>query len=184
MALDNILITRLPQRITIKEGNTIIDNGNTYFMGTTSPLTLKVVNNDPVNGLSISGNTVTGTNGGDFIVSGMPSTVASNDSSTFTVTFTPTASGSEFATITINNNDPIENPYIVNLYAISGTSATEPSAQATSLAFSNVLSYDMDVSYTASASAEHYIVLRSSGSAVTATPTDGNAYEAGEWISG
>ncbi len=184
MALDNILITRLPQRITIKEGNTIIDNGNTYFMGTTSPLTLKVVNNDPVNGLSISGNTVTGTNGGDFIVSGMPSTVASNDSSTFTVTFTPTGTGSEFATITINNNDPIENPYIVNLYAISGTSATEPSAQATSLAFSNVLSYDMDVSYTASASAEHYIVLRSSGSAVTATPTDGNAYEAGEWISG
>jgi Endonuclease I/Secretion system C-terminal sorting domain len=184
MAIDNISITRLPQRITIKEGNTIIDNGNTYFMGTTSPLTLKVVNNDPVNSLSISGNTVTGANASDFVVTSMPSTVASNDSSTFTVTFTPTASGSEFATITINNNDPIENPYIVNLYAISGTSASEPTAQATSLSFSNILSYDMDVNYTASASAEHYLVIRNAASAVTSTPTDGNAYEAGEWIGG
>jgi len=182
MAVDNISITRMPQRITIKEGNNIIDNGSTYFMGNSSSVTFKVVNNDPGNTLNISGNTITGANATDFSISGMPATVASNDSSTFTLNFTPTGTGSEYATITITNNDPVENPYIVDIYAISGSSATEPGAQATNLSFSNVVSYDMDVSYTASASAEHYLVLRNAGSAVSNAPTDGTSYEAGEWI--
>jgi hypothetical protein len=182
MAVDNISITRMPQRITIKEGNNIIDNGNTYFMGNSSNVTFKVVNNDPVNTLNISGNTITGANASDFSITGMPATVASNDSSTFTLNFTPTGTGSEYATITITNNDPVENPYIINLYAISGNYATEPTAQATNLSFNNVVSYDMDVSYTASGSAEHYLVLRNAGAAVSAIPTDGTSYEAGEWI--
>ncbi|HRK82247.1 MAG TPA: choice-of-anchor D domain-containing protein, partial [Saprospiraceae bacterium] len=69
---------------------------------------------------------ITSSNNGVFVVvSDAPTSVAANDSKTFTVTFNPTATGVQNATITINNNDCDESVYD---FAVTGTGAcTAPS---------------------------------------------------------
>jgi hypothetical protein len=62
--------------------------------------------------LTIGAITFTGANPGDFAVTTAPaSSVAIGGSTTFTVTFTPSAAGIRTATINIVNNDLNENPY-------------------------------------------------------------------------
>lgn len=73
--------------------------------------------------LSLTGTpyvTISGANASDFSVTSQPSTntISGSSSITFMVTFNPASPGSKFATITIANNDPDENPYNFN---ISGT---------------------------------------------------------------
>ncbi|MBL7796610.1 MAG: HYR domain-containing protein, partial [Saprospiraceae bacterium] len=60
-----------------------------------------------------------------FVVSGTPTSVAANDSATFTVTFNPTALGAQNATITVNTNDCDEAVYD---FAVTGKGATPASA--------------------------------------------------------
>jgi len=53
---------------------------------------------------------------GNFTVISQPSTpIASYSSSTFTVRFTPSTAGLRTGTLTIPNNDPLRNPYTINL---------------------------------------------------------------------
>ncbi|MGL2963235.1 choice-of-anchor D domain-containing protein [Flavobacterium sp. RSB2_4_14] len=62
--------------------------------------------------LSIGAITITGTNAGDFTITTPPSaTIAAYGTTTFTVTFSPSAINSRTATINIVNNDNTENPY-------------------------------------------------------------------------
>ncbi|WP_341228624.1 ELWxxDGT repeat protein, partial [uncultured Arcticibacterium sp.] len=64
--------------------------------------------------------TITGTHSGDFTVTVQPTSpvAASNGTTTFSIRFDPTASGTRTATVNIPNNDSNENPYT---FAISGT---------------------------------------------------------------
>lgn len=63
--------------------------------------------------------TISGTHASDFSVSSVPSTpIAVSGTTTFQVTFDPSASGTRSATISIANNDANENPYD---FAIQGT---------------------------------------------------------------
>jgi hypothetical protein len=64
-------------------------------------------------GLSI---TKTGNNAKDFLVVGpAKSSLAAGESTTFKVTFKPTAKGTRNAVIKIKSNDPDENPFDINL---------------------------------------------------------------------
>ncbi len=68
--------------------------------------------------------TLSGANAADFSVSLQPtSPVAAGDSTTFTVTFTPSADGLRQAVISIANDDSNENPYT---FAIQGHAANAP----------------------------------------------------------
>jgi uncharacterized delta-60 repeat protein len=69
--------------------------------------------------------TVTGTHASDFALdlTGTASSVASGGQTTLQVTFTPSAGGARNAVLTIPNNDPDENPFVLNL---SGTGNTPP----------------------------------------------------------
>ena len=64
-----------------------------------------------------------GANPGDFSVNttGMSATVTAGNSTTFAVTFTPTASGARAAALHIANNDSNENPFDI---ALTGTDQT------------------------------------------------------------
>lgn len=74
------------------------------------------------NPLSIGAITFTGANAGDFSITTAPAaSVAIGGSTTFTVTFTPSAVGVRNATINIVNNDLDEDPYN---FAIRGTGLT------------------------------------------------------------
>jgi hypothetical protein len=70
--------------------------------------------------LTISNPTISGANAGDFTISANPGTlnIGANSSTTFQVTFNPSAVFTRTAQINIVNNDSDENPYT---YAIQGT---------------------------------------------------------------
>ena len=77
--------------------------------------------------LTVSSITITGTNAIEFAVSGisLPATIAGLGSTTFTITFTPTAFGTRTATIHVNNNDCNKADYNYAVQGI-GTASTLP----------------------------------------------------------
>lgn len=59
---------------------------------------------------------ISGTHASDFTVSGIPSSsIAAGESTTFDITFNPSATGTRTASISIANNDATENPYTFNI---------------------------------------------------------------------
>jgi len=189
IGLDNVSIAQgisAIQQISVKQGTTTIVNGGTYAtsspVSTNTPVTFTVENLGNAT-LSISNVTITGPDAADFSVSSFPPTVAASSNGSMVIDFTPSASGSRFATINIANDDPTGNPYIINIYGIGGTLATEPMTQASNMIFTNVKSYHLSASFTAASPAvDGYIVLRRTGSPVTDMPVDGTVYTRGDVI--
>ena len=170
------------QEINITDGTNNIPSGFTFFMADATSETLTIQNLGTAEDLMITDISISGTNASEFSISANPGTVGAGSSASLTVNFTPTFNGSHFCTISINSNDSSEPIYTVNLYAISGGVATEPTAQASSIAFDNVRSWDFQTSINTSADAEGYIVLRKKGAPVTESPMDGMSYARGQWI--
>jgi hypothetical protein len=101
-------------------GNVLVaggTNANMFTITNSGTAALNLTNNPRV--------TITGTHAGDFILTTDATTpVASGGgTTTFTITFDPSATGLRSATVSIANNDPDENPYN---FAIQGTGQGEP----------------------------------------------------------
>lgn len=102
----------------IPSGSTASTGYNTIFaalnIGSNSNKTYYIENEGTAN-LTIGAVTITGANPGDFSISAIPSIInvgsVLTTSIPFTITFTPQASGTRTATISIVNNDSNENPY-------------------------------------------------------------------------
>jgi Endonuclease I/Secretion system C-terminal sorting domain len=152
-------------------------------VSTTTPVSLSLANLGLVNTLNISSVNVTGTNAAEFVVQSFPATVSANSNSPLNIDFTPTASGTRTATITINSDDADEPAYVININGAGGGLASEPTAQASGLSFSNVKSYRFQVNYTAASPAcDGYIVLRRDDVPVTDAPFDGLVYGVGDVV--
>jgi len=81
--------------------------------------TFTIYNTSTTAPLSVGAISISGTNASDFTVTSNPSSeVAIESSTTFAITFTPSAIGLRTATISIVNNDTDENPYT---FSIQGT---------------------------------------------------------------
>jgi len=94
------------------------DFGIANITGGTVVHTFTIQNIGAVN-LTVGLPTTSGPNAGDFNVTMAPSSpVAPGGSTTFQVTFDPSASGPRTATLTFSNNDPDENPFD---FSIAGT---------------------------------------------------------------
>ncbi|MFM1875383.1 MAG: hypothetical protein RL266_1120 [Bacteroidota bacterium] len=195
VALDEItLVPQVPtniQEIGVNVAGTPVANNSTYIIGGAASTTFTIANVNLQGGdpLSITNAQISGINASDFSLSGLttPATVSAAASLDFDVNFSTTGTGSRFAALTLTNNDGNgdETTYVINLYAIEGGYATEPTAQPTNLSFSNVTSYRHQVTFSnASSIAENYIVLRKIGSAVTDIPVDGETYVKGDYING
>ena len=172
-----------PQReINVKiNGTTVLNNGS-YVIGNTSNNTL-TIENTGTQSLSVSSTLISGVNASEFNTTLSSASVLGLGSQSFPLTFTPTANGSRFATITIANNDSDENPYIINLLAVGlDNLATEPNSNPTNLNFSNIQAYTLSGAYTAGSNTEKYLVLWSKGAPVSGTPTDANTYLRGDII--
>ncbi len=174
------------QEINVKQGATTIVSGGSYTwsspVSTMTPTTFTIENLGTANTLNISSATLSGANAGDFSVSSSPSSVNAASTASLTVDFTPSVAGTRNAVLTIASNDADEPSYVVNLVGIGGNYATEPAAQATAMNFTNVKTYRFNAAFTASASAEEYLVLRKTGSAVTGVPVDGTVYQRGDLV--
>jgi hypothetical protein len=152
-------------------------------VSTTTPFSIDVENNGTANTLNISSAVVSGPNAADFTVTSFPATVAANGSAPIIIDFTPSATGTRVAVLTINSDDADEPAYVVNLNGAGGNFATEPTSPATNLTFTNIKSYRFQVNYTAAAgSPEGYIVLRRDDAAVTDVPVDGQVYLPGDMV--
>ena len=94
----------------------VIKNFGTFKVGKsgiTRTFTIRNNGNAPLTRLSI---TKTGLNTKDFIVTApLVSTLHPGATTSFKVTFKPTAKGTRTAAIRINNNDPDENPFDIKL---------------------------------------------------------------------
>ena len=98
--------------------------GNFYFpvtpvgsIGSTQTFTIKNTGGVNLTGLALA---KTGSNSGDFILGTLgATTLASNVTTSFTVTFSPTVTGGRYAIVQIASNDGDENPFIINLIGTS-----------------------------------------------------------------
>jgi hypothetical protein len=189
VGLDNVNIA-LPsagpqQEIDIANGiDRIPSNGTAYVsasVGSSVPLTLTISNEGLVNPLNIGNAVITGTDASSFLITTVPTTINASSQDNLIITFSPAAAGTHNAVLSIDNNDSDEAPYIINLYGVGGTLATEPTTQAANLNFTNVKSYRYTVNLTQS-NADGVIVLRKTGSAVTDLPVDGTTYSIGDGI--
>ncbi|WP_418513509.1 choice-of-anchor D domain-containing protein [Corallibacter sp.] len=102
--------------------------GNTNVTGGTIIKTFTIQNNGNLLDLNLTGSSpyvlIGGTNASDFTVTSIPSNaIGSSSSTTFDITFDPSAVGTRTATVTIANNDSDENPYTFN---IEGSGSTAP----------------------------------------------------------
>lgn len=111
--------------INIKENNTSIASAGSFDFGssdigtTTSPITF-TIENTGIADLILSGSpllSVTGADAADFSVdeTSVTSTVAMSGTTSFTVTFSPSATGPRSAVLTLTSNDSDEGTYVINL---------------------------------------------------------------------
>lgn len=109
----------------------------TIFLGNSQTASFTIANSGNYN-LNLSGAspyvTISGANASDFSITTAPSpTITASGSTTFVVTFTPSAIGVRNATLTINNNDPNEGVYD---FAIRGTGTASSSSDIVAVASS------------------------------------------------
>lgn len=104
-----------PQLTYLADGHSL-DLG-TSMVGTVFPSRTFTIQNDGRAALGLGAVTVSGSHPADFAVNttGMASTLAPGATTTFSVTFTPGGSGARNAVLRIENTDPDENPFDLNL---------------------------------------------------------------------
>jgi endo-1,4-beta-D-glucanase Y len=176
--IDNIRFAPAAPEINVRQNTTDIPTAGSFAMGTvnvgSSSTTIAfTIQNNGTGDLLLSGApkiAIAGANPGDFVIDQTTTigTVSAVSSTTFTVTFTPTAGGARSATLSIANNDSNENPYIINL---TGTATcTLPSAAGAITGPSSVCSGATGQIYslTAVAGATGYTWTVPTGASITA----------------
>lgn len=162
-----------------------IPSGTGITFGTavsnTLPLKVGIQNLGTSGTLTISNVNLTGTAAADYTVASSPTSVAPQSTDTITINYTPSASGNRTAQLSITNSDANENPYVILLNGIGGTSATEPSANPTNLTGTALKTYRVRGAFTPS-TADGFIVLFRKNQPFTDLPADGTEYSAGEAI--
>jgi hypothetical protein len=114
-----------PVNTNLVDGSASIDFGSLATGASTSlTFTLRGTGTIPLLNLSM---TKDGTNSSDFTFTAIPSVLEDNTSTTFTVTFTPSAAGARSAAIHIASNDANESPFDITLTgaATAGLSVIE-----------------------------------------------------------
>ncbi|MBX7051756.1 MAG: endonuclease [Flavobacteriales bacterium] len=171
------------QEINVTDASENVPSGFTYSIGNSATTSFVIHNLGLANDLNVSMIDISGPDAADFNIPASPSVIAAQSSAGFDLQFNPTGTGSRFCTLTILNDDASESEYVINIYGIAGTLATEPTVQASDISFSNVEAWDFTTTLTAGSSdAENFIVLRRKNAAVSDQPTDGSTYVKGEWI--
>ncbi|MES2780692.1 MAG: endonuclease, partial [Bacteroidota bacterium] len=74
--------------------------------------------------------------------------------------------------------------FSINLYAIGGSFATEPTTQVATVSINNLRTHAFNVSNSQAIGAEHYIILRKPSATLGEVPVDGTTYKRGDYIGG
>ncbi len=101
----------------------VTDNTNfgTVNLAVASTKTYTIENTGTIN-LTIGTVNISGLNASEFVVTSQPSgTVIPGGSTTFSITFTPTATGNRTASVSFSTNDADENPFNFDIAGTGGT---------------------------------------------------------------
>lgn len=184
VALDDVLIKpagpSASPEIAVLDGTKPLINGGNYQPGNSGlfPLTLK--NNGLGDSLRIDSIRFSGASAQYFKVGGTPKAIAASSQTNIMLQLTGAPAGSAKATMKIYTNDGVGNEvFSVNVYAISGSYASEPSAVPT-INFSTVKAWQIKVDAGVT-NAENILVLVSKDS-ITEAPADGSVYEKGSYL--
>lgn len=173
------------QEINVVAGSANVPSGFLFSMGNNASQDFGIENLGSADVLDISAITLSGEHADQFSLGTIPASVNPGSTAVLSLSFNPVGEGSRFCTITIESNDASEGTYVINIYAISGAFATEPTAQAGGISFSNVYAWDFKTTINEGASdAENFIVLRKKNATVSELPVDGQTYPKGSWIGG
>ena len=165
----------------LMNSNTVLNN-STFVVGNSTSTAVTVENTGSQN-LNISNTTITGANAADFSIDLTSAVIGANGSQNYTLSYSPSGTGTRTATLNIFSDDADENPYIIDLYAVGTDNlATEPSSNPSSFTFPLIKPYTLSGLYTAASNAENYLVLWKNGSAITGTPQDGTSYKRGDVV--
>jgi endonuclease I len=189
MAVDSVWIQAAPAApypsIQVKVGAETLANGADLVVGNNSSTTIQIENKGTSDTLIIDSVLFEGIAAADFSVLDLPLKVGSNTNSSLNLLFNAAVNGSRKALMKIYSNDTTKNPFVLDLYAIGGSLATEPVSQPTNLVFTNLKPYGFEVNFTSpSQMPEHYIVIKKKGGPVNETPVDGQTYQKGDYIGG
>ena len=130
--ISGTLVVQSAREINLKQNVTNIATGGSYafanqISGTSSSVFTFTVENTGQEDLSVGALTISGANASEFTITQvsatLPQTVAGSASTTFTVTFSPTSTGSKTAQLSLVNNDANESPYLINLTGTGTASA-------------------------------------------------------------
>lgn len=135
------------------------------------------IQNTGAGGMLISGVSITGANAADFTVTTSPAAVvAAAGSTTFSVTFNPSAIGLRTATLSIANNDSDENPYN---FSIQGTGLDCTSPTVVTAASATPYDASASVQWTNTTCYDEILVVVTSTAGCSFAPSgDGTAYTA------
>lgn len=187
VAIDSVWVRSAPPSanatINVKVGANTIVNNSQYVVGNTASTVFRLENTGTTQPLSIDSIRFSGDAASDYSVSNAPSSVAGGAFQNMNLNFTASTPGSRKATMRIYNSDPEKNPYVIQLYGIGGSFATEPATAPGSLTASSVTSYSCKLALTGAApTAEKYLLIRRKGQAVADAPVDGQSYKVGDMV--
>jgi hypothetical protein len=189
VAVDDIRISLRPPgpeaNIKIKFNNLLVPSGGTLVAGNDTTFYIRVFNSGTDSTLKLTSALFSGTDASMFSQTTIPTTIGPVDSADIMLHFSPIgADGTKTATLSIANNVPDKDPYILNIWAVKGCCATEPIQAAADLNFSYVKSYKFRVNFSdGSTPPEKYLVLKKD-SPISEEPVDGQTYHKGDYIGG
>lgn len=188
VGLDDVTIQ---ESIPVNEEINLVYNGTNqpsgssiqFAAGVGNPITVKlgIQNLGSAGTLTISGANFSGSAAGDYSINNLPTSVGPQSADTLSFTFSPLASGNRIAALSIGNSDSNEDPYIINLQGIGGTSATEPTSNPSILSVPVNKSYRVRVDFN-DVGSDGYLVLFAKNKNIQATISDNQVYEKGQGI--
>jgi len=172
-------------RVAESGGATVLD-GAVAAPFNSSSVTYNIVNDGITGSLDISSITLTGVNQSAFSITSpaLPASISPGASIPMTIAFTAdNGAGSYTANAAILSNDANNTSYNFSIYGVDGALATEPMTGITSVTASVNKSYRTVANFTGNVLTNDvlggYLLLRSSGSAISTAPVDGVEYQRG-----
>lgn len=188
LAIDDATIRKAPPKpeaeIDITYNNENIILGSTIQTGNENTISLAIQNAGTQDKLYLGNVSITGPDASLFTPSFTVDSIDPLSTKNLNITFSPMGvTGDKKATVTIQSNDANEGNFVIDLYAIFGSLATEPTNMGYSLKASSNLTWKKELTLTApSLQPQGWLLIQSVG-ALNSKPQDQVSYQLGEGIS-
>lgn len=187
LAVDDVIVRKSPPtppaEIDIVYNGQNIINGRQIETGNSTIIPIEIKNSGTVDKLYLGNISITGANASEFTPSFTNDSIDAMSSKILNINFSPMAmTGDKKATINIVSNDANEGIYNIDIYAIYGSKATEPSTVSYSLNATSSLTWKKEISLTAPNPRPNGWILVQTDKPLNTPAADKQEYELGQSI--